>query len=423
MRKVLIITYYWPPAGGPGVQRWLKFVTYFRDFGIEPIVYIPDNPTYPLTDDSLTAQIPEGIAIIKHKIFEPYGFASIFSKEKTKTISSGIIPTKKQSKVERLLLWVRGNLFIPDARKFWVKPSVKFLSNYIKNEGIDTIITTGPPHSLHLIGMQLKKQSGIRWLADFRDPWTTIGYHSQLKLSKGAQKKHKELEKEVLCSADCVIVTSFSTRKEFARITTKPIEVITNGFDTDIAENTTLTEKFTMAHIGSLLSGRNPVVLWEVLAELVKDNSDFKRDLEIVLAGKVSDEVIDTITAFHLKDHLTLPGYVSHKQAVALQNSSQLLLLIEIDSPVTQAIIPGKLFEYMAAKRPILALGPKNWDASVIINETNTGATFLYQEKEILKEQLLSWYHGYKQKDLQINSENLNKYTRKALTQKMAGII
>ncbi len=159
MRKVLVITYYWPPAGGPGVQRWLKFVKYLRDFDIEPVVYIPENPTYPIQDESLIEEIPEGIKIYTRPIYEPYGLAKVLSQKKTKRISSGIIKAKNQSFLEKTMLWVRGNFFIPDARKYWVKPSVDFLSKVIEEKDIATIITTGPPHSVHLIGDLLKKKT------------------------------------------------------------------------------------------------------------------------------------------------------------------------------------------------------------------------------------------------------------------------
>lgn len=197
LKKTLIITYYWPPAGGPGVQRWLKFVKYLPEFGIEPIVYCPENPNYPIRDESLVNEIPKNITILKQPINEPYGLASLFSKGKSKSISSGVIPkAKKQSWIEKTMLYVRGNYFIPDARKNWVKPSVDFLSVYIKEQHIETIITTGPPHSLHLIGLQLKEKLGVKWLADFRDPWTTIGYHKDLKLTASSKAKHLDLEKK-----------------------------------------------------------------------------------------------------------------------------------------------------------------------------------------------------------------------------------
>ena len=265
-KKLLIITYYWPPAGGPGVQRWLKFVKYLPDFNIEPHVYVPQNPTYPIVDEGLQSEVSSKAIIIKRPIFEPYQIASFFSKNKTKKISSGIIPNKKkQSFLERILLWVRGNIFIPDARFMWVNPSVTFLNKYISDNQIDTIITSGPPHSLHLIGLQLKKDLDINWLADFRDPWTTIGYHKALKLSTYANKKHKKLESQVLNTADTIIVTSKTTKKEFEALTDKPIEVITNGYDVENVTKQTLDSTFSLAHIGSLLSERNPKILWEVI--------------------------------------------------------------------------------------------------------------------------------------------------------------
>ena len=182
MKRALIITYYWPPAGGPGVQRWLQFVKYFKEFGIEPVVYVPDNPHYPIVDSGFTALIPTGIEIIKLPIKEPYRLAGMLSKKKTTRISGGIITDKNQSFTEKLLLFIRGNLFIPDARVRWVKPSVEFLKNYVRENPVEVIITTGPPHSLHLIGMQMKQKLGLKWLADFRDPWTTIHYHKSLRL-------------------------------------------------------------------------------------------------------------------------------------------------------------------------------------------------------------------------------------------------
>jgi hypothetical protein len=270
-KKTLIITYYWPPAGGPGVQRWLKFVKYLPDYNIEPIVYIPENPNYPIEDKSLIDEVSSQLTILKQPIKEPYRFAKLLSNKSSNQISKGVIPKQKnQSFLERIMLYVRGNFFIPDARKSWIKPSVKFLSEYIKKHKIETIITTGPPHSLHLIGLQLKAKIGVKWLADFRDPWTTIGYHKQLKLSKSSSKKHKALEQDVLNSADQIIVTSNNTLKEFKAKTNQPISVITNGYDNHSVEKPEKDSKFTMSHIGSLLSERNPKILWETLSELIE---------------------------------------------------------------------------------------------------------------------------------------------------------
>ena len=424
MKKVLIITYYWPPAGGPGVQRWLKFVKYLPDFGVQPIVYIPENPTYPIIDEELVSEVSDKAIILKKKIFEPYGFASIFSKNKTKKISSGIIPNqRKQSFMEKIFLWIRGNVFIPDARVFWVKPSVKYLEKYIQENKIDTIITSGPPHSLHLIGLGLKQKLNVSWFADFRDHWTTIGYHDKLKLSASASKKHKDLESKVLNSADVILVTSNTTKKEFEALTNKPIEVITNGFDVEKIENQILDEKFSLAHIGSFLSERNPRILWKCLKELIKENADFKKDFELKLIGAVSQEVLDAISEFKLDKYVNNLGYVSHKTAVEHQRKSQVLLLIEIDSEETKSIIPGKLFEYMVSERPIIGIGPEGSDFSEIIQNTNTGIFVKYDEIEKLKKTILSYYEEFKKGNLKANAVGLQQYSRKNLTEKLSKVL
>tara|TARA_R110000868_G_scaffold4211_13_gene26688 strand:- start:91238 stop:92509 length:1272 start_codon:yes stop_codon:yes gene_type:complete len=420
MKKVLIITYYWPPAGGPGVQRWLKFVKYLQDFNIEPVVYIPENPNYPIIDEAFVNEIPKGIKIYKHPIFEPYKLASIFFSKKTKRISSGIIQTKNQSSLEKIMLWVRGNLFIPDARKYWVNPSVDYLSGLIQKESIDTIITTGPPHSVHLIGLKLKEKLNVKWISDFRDPWTSIGYHKKLKLTKASQRKHKKLESKVLKAADKVIVTSTTTKNEFKKITDQPIMVITNGFDSDYDGNDRLDVKFSIAHIGSLLTGRNPINLWKVLSGLVNEHKAFKEALRLKFVGVVSDDVLASINEFGLAPYIELVGYVSHEEALSLQRKSQILLLVEIDAAETKGIIPGKVFEYMAAKRPILAIGPKGWDIIQIIQETASGKTFYYSQEDELKKVLLDWFSNYQHKKLMINSTNIDAYSRRELTRKLA---
>ena len=423
-KKLLIITYYWPPAGGPGVQRWLKFVKYLPEFDIQPIVYVPENPTYPIVDAHLETEVSDKAIILKNKIFEPYQLASFLSKNKTKKISSGIIPNqKKQSFLEKLMLWVRGNLFIPDARVFWVKPSVAYLEKYIRENEIDMIVTSGPPHSLHLIGLELKQKLNLKWLADFRDPWTTIGYHKSLRLSNYAAKRHKQLEHQVLNSADTIIVTSKTTKLEFQAITSKPIAVITNGFDVEKVEKQTLDIKFSLAHIGSFLSERNPLILWESLVELLQEIPYFQSHLEIKLMGAVSQEVLETISQFGLNSYLNNLGYVSHAVAVEHQRKSQVLLLIEINSEDTKSIIPGKLFEYMVSERPIVAIGPKDSDFAEIITNTNTGVFFDYSEKARLKQTILDYYTQFLEGKLQSNGVGLQHYSRKNLTKQLVELI
>ncbi|MBM1107384.1 glycosyltransferase family 4 protein [Aurantibacter crassamenti] len=423
MRKILIITYYWPPAGGPGVQRWLKFVKYLPEFGFEPIVYIPENPNYPIVDVTLEKEVPSGIQILKHKISEPYKLAGLLSSKKTKRISSGVIQTKNQSSLEKLMLWIRGNFFIPDARKNWVKPSIDYLSAVIEEQNIDTVVTTGPPHSVHLIGDGLKNKFNLKWIADFRDPWTSIGYHKKLKLSKASQQKHKQLEKQVLNNADKIVVTSATTKTEFSALTKQPISVITNGHDTDYKGESHLDTQFTITHIGSLLTGRNPTNLWKIISEIAREDAVFRTQLQLEFLGVVSQDVMDSLHRYELEPYIKFKGYVSHAAAVRKQRSSQVLLLIEIDSEETKGIIPGKLFEYMSAQRPILAVGPNDWDAGKVIAETESGAVFDYTSNSELKDVILKWFKAFKNDSLSIASKNLDKYSRRALTEELSKLL
>ena len=422
LKKVLIITYYWPPAGGPGVQRWLKFVKYLGDFGVDPVIYAPSNPNYPLLDSSLEKEIPEGVKVFKQPIFEPYKWASMLSKKGTQNMSRGLIREKEQGWAEKALLWIRGNIFIPDARRFWVKPSVKYLKKLISAEDIEVIITTGPPHSLHLIGTQLKKLPRVKWIADFRDPWTGIGYHDKLKPGKRARKLHSTLEKKVLQEADIVLATSKTTAKELSDISGRKVKTITNGFDdVDVLEHP-VSEKFCLSHIGSLLTGRDPEILWEVLGELIGEVEGFQEQLEVRLVGAVSEDVLGSIKKAGIGKHVELVGYVSHDKALELQREARVLLLLEIDAEITRGIIPGKLFEYMAAQRPIVAIGPQGWEVGSILKETGAGHIFTYGDKASLKDTILALYQDF------LNNRNIadlqiEQYSRKALTEVLAGVI
>lgn len=422
-KRVLIICYYWPPAGGPGVQRWLKFVKYLGEFGVKPIVFVPDNAHYPLKDEAFVAEIPEDIEIIRFPIKEPYRFAKWFSKKKTKTISSGIISEKQPSFLERAMLFVRGNLFIPDARVGWVKPASRFLQKYISENEIDTIVTTGPPHSLHLIGLRLKYALGIRWIADFRDPWTTIHYHKSLRLTESSEKKHKALEEEVLTKADAIVVTSPGTKREFSEITEKPIAVITNGFENTSKTPRILDERFTLVHIGSLLTNRNPEVLWKVISELVEEKPEFAARCQIKLVGAVSTDVLASLETLGLAKYTEEGGYVSHEEALQLQKNAQVLLLVEMNRPETKAIIPGKLFEYLSARRPILALGPEGSDIKTIIDETHSGQFFNYSEEKQIKDQLWNYFQDYLEMKLEVDSVAIEKYSRRELSKIMARLL
>ncbi len=425
MRKVLLITYYWPPAGGPGVQRWLKFVTHLPEYGVQPVLFVPENPTYPFTDDSLLHELPEGITIYRGKIREPLRWASWMFGKKSRKMSAGQLPGKEAGLVSKFLLWIRANLFVPDARVFWVKPSAVSVKAILQKENIDTLITTGPPHSVHLIALLLKKEMPFTWVADFRDPWTRIGYHADLPMTRAVKRRHASLEKQVLQTADTVIATSRTTAAEFEQIRGKEVKVVTNGYDARkyAQVDVPLDKNFTLSHIGSLLKDRNPEPLWRAISELRASDPGFSSDFRLKLAGSISDTVRQSVRQFGLEDCTEYLGYVQHARALALQKSSQVLLLLEIDREETRGIIPGKLFEYLASGRPVVALGPKQWEAGEILQETGNGRYFTYLEKEAMQKHLLHLYHTYKKGGLISSTASTEAYSRKVLTGKLAKLL
>lgn len=420
MKKALIITYYWPPAGGSGVQRWLKFVKYFRDFGIEPIVYTVEIPNYPILDESLVHDIPKGIEILTQPIWEPNNLFAFFGKKKTE--SAGFL-NPNPTLFGKILQYIRANYFIPDARKYWVKPSTSYLKKYLKANKIDVVITTGPPHSMHLIGLNLKKELNIKWIADFRDPWTEIDYFQQLPLTKKAIKKHHLLEKEVLKNADAVLVVGKTMQVNFSKLNSKVITV-TNGFDEALTnENIELDPKFTVTHIGLMNADRNPKMLWEVLSEIISENEEFSKDFDLKLIGKADASVIEDISKYRLSKNVQVIDYVTHDKVVEFQKKSQVLLLIVNNVPSAKGILTGKIFEYLMAKRPILAIAPSNGDVSEIINETNSGVVINFDDKVALKMAILEYYTKFKLGNLTVESKNIEQFHRKELTKKVSELI
>lgn len=425
MKKVLLITYYWPPAGGPGVQRWLKFVTHLPSFGIQPVLYIPENPEYPLIDETLLEELPKGITVYRGKIREPLRWARIFSGGSTRKMSTGQLPGKKAGIKARLLMWLRANLLVPDARVFWVKPSIKRVNDILEAEDIDTVITTGPPHSVHLIGMGIKKLTPVKWIADFRDPWTNISYHSELPMSRTVKERHKYLERQVLQAADEVIATSKTTAIELSQIRERKVHVITNGYDhlKYSQVEVPLDKNFTVSHIGSLLKDRNPKVLWAAFARLGEEVPGFREDFRLLLAGSVSLAVREQLTEYGLDDNTDYLGYVHHSKALRLQKASQCLLLIEIDRKETRGIIPGKLFEYLASRRPVLAIGPSQWEAGELLETEGHGKYFTYSEEKQVIDHLKGLYQAYKENRLEPGNSSVERYSRKAITAELAKII
>lgn len=428
MKKVLILTYYWPPSGGAGIQRWLKFVKYMREFGYEPIVYTAENGEMPVVDESLQKDVPPGTTVLKTPIWEPYGFYKKFigRKKEDKINASFLSENKKAGITEKISVWIRGNFFIPDARKYWIKPSINYLEDYIQKNKIELVISSGPPHSMHLIAFGLKnKFASLKWIADFRDPWTNIDFYEKLMLSSWADREHHKQELSVLQNADIVLSIGQTMSDEFLEMyknaggkDTDKFKVITNGFDSEDLNTGTIQKdkKFSIAHIGTLVKDRNPQVLWKVLKKIASEDADFKAQLEIKLVGKIDIFVKEQLEQFGLTQFVNKIDYLPHNKVIEEQQRSKLLLLLVNNTKNAKGILTGKFFEYMSAKVPILAIGPVDGDLAKIINETNTGLISDFNDEVSLEKNILAYFNG---KASEANEAKVNKYSRKELTKQL----
>ncbi|KPK81466.1 MAG: glycosyl transferase family 1 [Bacteroides sp. SM23_62_1] len=426
-KKALIITYYWPPSGGSAVQRWVKFVKYLKDFNWEPVVYTPSNPHYPVMDSSFTNDIPGDIIILRNKIWEPYKLFKWFTgRGKNENLITGFTyETKKSRFRDAISNWLRSNFFIPDARKFWIRPSVKYLTRYLLENPADVLITTGPPHSMHLIGLGIKKQLNIKWVADFRDPWTKIDFYSELLLTKYADKKHHTLEKAVIKQADQIIVVSETMKKDFINSGGKNIVVIPNGFDEDDFPDDPVEtdQKFSIVYTGVLNQARNPKSLWEVFAEVISENKYFAKSLEIKLIGNIDHSILKNLDEYKLSDFVQKFDFLPHDRVIQYQRKAQVLLLPINNTPNAKGIITGKIFEYLAARRPILAIGPTDGDVADILAETQAGVISDFNDTVILKKNILHYYDQFLKKNLEIPTAFLDKYSRRELSKKLGQIL
>ena len=420
MKKVLIITYYWPPAGGSGVQRWLKFSKYLPENGWKPYVFTPESPSFDLIDENLLSDIHPKSEIWKSPIWEPYSLKDkLFGKSENS--NAGIIQDKSSVK-NKIFNWIRGNIFIPDPKIFWVKPSIKLLSKKIKEEGITHIVSTGPPHSMHLIALGLKKKNPeLKWVSDFRDPWSELDLLEDFNLSKKSRVKYRKLEEEVLTNSDLCLTVSETWVESFKRLGSSNVKLITNGFDEDdfkVLEKE--NDSFVIGHFGLLNHLRNPKIFWKVLHDLCDENPEFNEKLEIRLSGNIDTEVLQSITQhFHLKNKVKILGYLSHKEVLKEYNNSSILLLLLFNSESGKGNYPGKIFEYFAAKRPILAFGPKESDTKELINKTNSGKYYSYQQENVKQDLLDLFYSKVKFE----SSKEIMNFTRKKLTKKLSDLL
>ena len=430
MKRVLIITYYWPPTGGSGVQRWVKFAKYLPQHGWQPVIYTPENPEQLAVDRSLETEIPAEAEIIKTRITEPYELYKKFLKKSghsKEAVEVNPVNAQNKSFMQKAAMWVRGNLFLPDPRCLWIGPSVRFLKKYLQEHPVDLIVSTGPPQSMHLIGRRLARETGLPWIADFRDPWTKIFYFKHLCMTRLTRKWHQKMEKKVLDDATRVVAVSPLVQQEFQAMTQTHVELITNGYDEcDFPKGECNLaaggpdKDFVITHTGLFAADGNPDVLWEVLAQMCAENKDFSEHLKITLVGKTDDQVLMSIKSAGLEDKLIDMGYQPHAVAVEQQRNASLLILPLRKEPEYKAVLPGKLFEYLASWRPVLGIGQSDGAMSMILNQTKTGLVLNWNDRESLSKYISLCWSRHMKGELTVEDADISQFTRHNLTCRMA---
>jgi len=378
-KKVLIITYYWPPAGGPGVQRWLKFAKYLPDNNIEPIIICPhpEKAEYPIRDESLLDDISEDIEVHHTDNKSFYDTYKKFTKAKAAPYS-GFANDANPSLKQKISRFIRGNFFLPDSRKGWNKYAYEKALELIEKHDIKTVITTSPPHSTQLIGLKLKKKLNIKWIADMRDPWTDIYYYNNFYPTTLAKSIDKRYERQVLETADHVISVSEFIKKQFAAKSSKidkdKILVIPNGYDTSDFPSTgnKKNDSLTISYTGTLAANYNLSSFIEVL-------KSFEGDYTLQFVGKVDANVQKDISK-ELGHRAIFKGFVPHSESINTLLSSDILLLVIPVIKDNEGILTGKLFEYIGSGVPILCLGPTHGDAAEIITHAEAGTTYDYSD-------------------------------------------
>ena len=428
MNRVLIITYYWPPTGGSGVQRWVKFSKYLPAMGWQPVVYTPENPEMLVRDDSLLADIPPEAEIVKRRIVEPYGLyrrlvgagAAGSEKNEINPLNSG-----EKNWKQKLSLFIRSHFFVPDPRVGWVRPSVRFLKKYLKEHPVDVIVSTGPPHSMHLIGKGVSEATGIPWIADFRDPWTRVFYFKNLELSPKAALRHSRLEQEVLDKARAVIAVTPLVQKDFQMCTGTQVEMITNGFDEDDFDAVAAAPDgyFNLTHTGLFASDGIPTALWKVLSQMSSADSDFAEQLRIRLAGKVDREVLESLKTYGLAGNVVNLGYLDHKDAVREQKSASLLLLPLRKDPEYRKTLPGKIFEYLAADRPVLGIGQEDGVAAQVLKDTGAGEMFDWENEAGIAAVINRAWMRHKTGAFAFHTAGRDGYSRRILTARLVDLL
>ncbi len=428
MRQVLFISYYFPPSGGPGVQRTLKFVKYLPEFGWQPTVLTvdPAYAAYPEQDADLMSEVPTDTRVVRTRSWDPYAsYARFLGRPKEEAVGVAFVDDESESARQKFALWLRANLFLPDARVGWMFVAIREARKLCEESNFDAVITTGPPHSTHLVGNSISKRFNIPWLADFRDPWTGIHYYADLPATTPARALDRKLESKVLGHAKAVTVVSPTMATNLAKILDREYLLIPNGFDPADFKNEAAVPsgRFVLRYTGTLSRTQNPVGLWQALSSL--RGEDDLNDVSVELVGNVDRSVLESILQLGIDDLVSTHAYLPHREVVALMKESSLLLLVINDVPNASEILTGKLFEYLASGRPILGVGPVSGDAAQILDETGAGTMFEHDDVSGLADHIRSHLVAHKKGQPVAGAapEKTDRYSRRSLTGYLAATL
>lgn len=428
MKTAVLVTYHWPPSGGAGVHRWLKMAKYLREFGWDLIVFTPSNAQAPAVDFSLETDVLPDQRMVKIPVRDPYSLYKWLTGRSNTPMYSGFIEEPgSRHFLQGLAVWLRGNVFIPDPRRTWVGPATRRLRRLLREESVQALISTGPPHSMHLIACRSAAESGLPWVADFRDPWTAIDYYHDLKLTRWADHWHRQLESRVLRSADRVVTVSKSWASDLATLAQRPVDHISNGFDpADFpVQKTDEVQRWTLGHFGSMNADRNPVGLWRALAELRRRGVAGIERLRLLFYGPVDSSIRASTEDYGVSDLLDIRAYIPHQEAISVMQNCAALLLPVNRSHNAAGVVPGKLFEYLATRRPVLLIGPQEGDAAELVKRSGAGWTADYDDVEkIITSLNVLLEHGENGGELHgAEQDDVEQYSRRELAGQYANLL
>jgi len=422
MKNLLVIAYYFPPSGGPGVQRVLKHIKYLKEFDWNPIVLTVENGDFPARDESLLSQIPEGIKVIRTHIFEPYDLYRIVTgKDKNTAIDVNVIKKEgqKSNTIELITEFIRATFFIPDARIAWYFSIKKTINQIFANHQIDAVYSSSPPYTCSVIARYIKRKYNIPWIAGFRDPWT--GFISSPKRWFLPRMIDKRMEystfKEanyVECAWEGIIKDALS---KYPDLEQNKFKHVPNGFDSSdfpIIEKKE-NQQFTITYTGSMYGRRNPAAIFEALEILISEKKIDKNEIKLVFIGRFGNEVIEMFDNVTFKNQIELISYMPHNESIGKLMESDVLLLVVDESKESNEIVPGKVYEYIGVKKPIIAIGPVEGAVGELIKKTKSGLIAHQTQINKISDNLMEYYTAWKKGNINHNPDNeeISKYERK----------